>query len=76
MLDLKQLTADVCQIATEVGYFLKEERCNIRGINRIFFLLGQYRESAKYRSGTYVERLSHSHEQRFHMDYNGKNVPQ
>lgn len=26
MLDLKQLTADVCRIATEAGYFLKEER--------------------------------------------------
>ena len=30
MLDLKQLTADVCRIATEVGYFLKEERKNFR----------------------------------------------
>ena len=28
MLDLKQLTADVCRIATEVGSFLKEERKN------------------------------------------------
>ena len=26
MLDLKQLTTDVCRIATEVGCFLKEER--------------------------------------------------
>ena len=30
MLDLKQLTTDVCRIATEVGYFLKEERKNFR----------------------------------------------
>ena len=30
MLDLKQLTTDVCQIATEVGHFLKEERKNFR----------------------------------------------
>ena len=30
MLDLKQLTADVCRIATEVGHFLKEERKNFR----------------------------------------------
>ena len=30
MLDLKQLTADVCRIATEVGHFLKEERKNLR----------------------------------------------
>ena len=30
MLDLKQLTADVCRIATEVGSFLKEERKNFR----------------------------------------------
>ena len=30
MLDLKQLAADVCRIATEVGYFLKEERKNFR----------------------------------------------
>ena len=30
MLDLKQLTADVCRIATEVGLFLKEERKNFR----------------------------------------------
>ena len=28
MLDLKQLTTDVCRIATEVGHFLKEERKN------------------------------------------------
>lgn len=28
MLDLKQLTADVCRIATEAGHFLKEERKN------------------------------------------------
>ena len=26
MLDLKQLTGDVCRIATEAGHFLKEER--------------------------------------------------
>lgn len=26
MLDLKQLTADICRIATETGHFLKEER--------------------------------------------------
>lgn len=26
MLDLKQLTAEVCRIATEAGHFLKEER--------------------------------------------------
>lgn len=25
MLDLKQLTADVCRIATEAGHFLKED---------------------------------------------------
>ena len=30
MLDLKQLTTDVCRIATEVGYFLREERKNFR----------------------------------------------
>ena len=30
MLDLKQLTTDVCRIATEVGCFLKEERKNFR----------------------------------------------
>ena len=30
MLDLKQLTADVCRIATEAGHFLKEERKNFR----------------------------------------------
>ncbi len=30
MLDLKQLTTDVCRIATEVGSFLKEERKNFR----------------------------------------------
>lgn len=30
ILDLKQLTADVCCIATEVGHFLKEERKNFR----------------------------------------------
>jgi hypothetical protein len=29
MLDLKQLTADVCRIATEAGHFLKEERKNL-----------------------------------------------
>lgn len=28
MLDLKQLTADICRIATETGHFLKEERKN------------------------------------------------
>ena len=33
MLDLKQLTADVCRIATEVGYFLKEERKSFRREN-------------------------------------------
>ena len=26
MLDLKQLTVEVCRIATEAGHFLKEER--------------------------------------------------
>lgn len=26
MSDLKQLTAEVCRIATEAGHFLKEER--------------------------------------------------
>ena len=30
MLDLKQLTGDVCRIATEAGHFLKEERKNFR----------------------------------------------
>lgn len=30
MLDLKQLTTDVCRIATEVGHFLKEERKHFR----------------------------------------------
>ena len=30
MLDLKQLTADVCRIATEAWHFLKEERKNFR----------------------------------------------
>ena len=30
MLDLQQLTADVCRIATEAGYFLKEERKSFR----------------------------------------------
>lgn len=30
MLDLRQLTADVCRIAAETGYFLKEERKNFR----------------------------------------------
>lgn len=30
MLDLKQLTADVCRIATEAGFFLKEERKSFR----------------------------------------------
>lgn len=30
MLDLKQLTAEVCRIATETGYFLKEERKSFR----------------------------------------------
>lgn len=30
MLDLKQLTADVCHIAKEAGYFLKEERKGFR----------------------------------------------
>lgn len=30
MLDLKQLTAEVCRIATEAGHFLKEERKNFR----------------------------------------------
>lgn len=30
MLDLKQLTADVCRIATEAGHFLKEERKGFR----------------------------------------------
>ncbi|MCP3895754.1 MAG: inositol monophosphatase [Bacteroides sp.] len=30
MIDLKQLTARVCEIATEAGYFLKEERKNFR----------------------------------------------
>ena len=30
MLDLKQLTVDVCRIATEAGHFLKEERKNFR----------------------------------------------
>lgn len=28
MLDLKQLTVEVCRIATEAGHFLKEERKN------------------------------------------------
>jgi myo-inositol-1(or 4)-monophosphatase len=32
MLDLKQLTTDVCRIATEVGSFLKEERKTFRRI--------------------------------------------
>ena len=30
MLDLKQLTVEVCRIATEAGHFLKEERKNFR----------------------------------------------
>lgn len=30
MLDLKQLTAEVCRIATDVGHFLREERKNFR----------------------------------------------
>ena len=30
MLDLKQLTAEVCRIATETGHFLKEERKGFR----------------------------------------------
>lgn len=30
MLDLEQLTADVCRIATAAGHFLKEERKNFR----------------------------------------------
>lgn len=30
MLDLKQLTADVCRIATSIGHFLKEERKSFR----------------------------------------------
>ena len=30
MLDLKQLTAEVCRIATDAGHFLKEERKNFR----------------------------------------------
>ena len=30
MINLKQLTADVCRIATEAGHFLKEERINFR----------------------------------------------
>lgn len=30
MLDLKQLTAEVCHIATDVGHFLREERKNFR----------------------------------------------
>lgn len=30
MIDLKQLTARVCEIATEAGYFLKEERKSFR----------------------------------------------
>ena len=32
MLDLKQLTVEVCRIATEAGHFLKEERKNFRMI--------------------------------------------
>lgn len=30
MLDLKQLTAEVCRIATDAGHFLREERKNFR----------------------------------------------